>query len=387
MGKIVSSVLGGGGDAGAAQMSSSNNLMKANVARLEAIDIPTIEAQKIALQNPELVDQLVAEFQQRSQLEDIGQDPRLALANQKVLEQMAGVAETGGDAQAALDWAQARTRGASALQAGMATADQQNQATGTFDSGARMVGQQAAAQQAAQMQSDAALRIAAEKQNARMAGMQQMANQAAQMGQQDLNVKQIAGSANERRLAQAAQAKNAINQFNKQYQINRANQTSANANQQEIYNKGLQQQQFQNQMSKATGVTQQQGQQAANLQAQAAAAQQAQQAQTGALLNLGGTLGAAAIASDERLKKEIKEYNSSDFLDALSPYKYEYKDKKFGDGEHVGVMAQDLEKTAAGAKLVMDTKEGKMVDYSKAGPAILASLAEINKRLKKVEDK
>jgi hypothetical protein len=282
-------------NAGKSEMKESNQLMRDNVAKLEALDIPTIEAQKIALQNPELVDQLVAEYQQRSQLEDITQDPRLAMANQRVLEQLAGVAETGGDAQAVLDWAQARNRGASALQAGMSTADQQNQATGTFDSGARLLGQQAAAQQAAQMQSDAALRIAAEKQNARMAGMQQMANQAAQMGQQDLNVKQIAGSANERRLAQAAQAKNAINQFNKQYQINRANQAAANANQQEIYNKGLQQQQFQNEMAKATGVTGAQNQMASNLQAQGAAAQQAQQAQTGAILNLGGTLGAAAL--------------------------------------------------------------------------------------------
>jgi hypothetical protein len=284
-------------NAGKSEMKESNQLMRDNIAKLEALDIPTIEAQKIALENPELVDQLVAEFQQRSQLEDIAQDPRLAMANQRVLEQLAGVAETGGDAQAALDWAQARQRGAAALQAGMATADQQNQATGTFDSGARFVGQQAAAQQAAQMQSDAALKMAADKQNARLAGMQQMANQAAQMGQQDTNLKQIAGSAEERRLAQASQAKNAINQFNKQYDINRANQIAANKNQQEIYNKGLQQQQFQNQVQKTGGVAQQQAAMAANLQAQGAAAQQAQQAQTSAILGLGGTLGAAAIGA------------------------------------------------------------------------------------------
>ncbi len=64
---------------------------------------------------------------------------------------------------------------------------------------------------------------------------------------------------------------------------------------QEMYNKGLIQQQFQNQMARVTGVTGAQSNLANIYGQQAAAAQQAQQAQTGALLNLGGTLGAAAI--------------------------------------------------------------------------------------------
>jgi NAD(P)-dependent dehydrogenase (short-subunit alcohol dehydrogenase family) len=74
-----------------------------------------------------------------------------------------------------------------------------------------------------------------------------------------------------------------------------ANQAAATRNQQEMYNKGLLQQQFQNQMAKATGVSGAQTSMADNLQKQAAAAQQAQQAQTGAMLKLAGTVGGAAI--------------------------------------------------------------------------------------------
>jgi hypothetical protein len=105
---------------------------------------------------------------------------------------------------------------------------------------------------------------------------------------------------------QKASAADAIAQFNTQQRMGVqsqnlasrqaiANQQAATRNQQEMYNKGLLQQQFQNQIAKATGVTGQQAQMAGNLQQQAGAAQQAQQAQTGALLNLSGTLGAAYL--------------------------------------------------------------------------------------------
>jgi hypothetical protein len=92
-----------------------------------------------------------------------------------------------------------------------------------------------------------------------------------------------------------AQQRTGANAANFNYNATRANQLAANANQQEIYNKGLIQQQYQNQFQKAGGVNQAAGGLAGNLQAQAGAAQQAQQAQTGAILNLAGTVGGAMI--------------------------------------------------------------------------------------------
>ena len=77
------------------------------------------------------------------------------------------------------------------------------------------------------------------------------------------------------------------------------------------------------------------------------------------------------------------------FLDRLSPWSYNYKDPGSPGqtpGRHVGVMAQELEQTPAGAQLITQAPDGtKMVDYSKAGPVMMASLAHLNKRLEAIE--
>lgn len=101
---------------------------------------------------------------------------------------------------------------------------------------------------------------------------------------------------------------------------------------------------------------------------------------------------AAATASDENLKKNAREENNaadkvSSFMDSLKAYNYDYKNKKYGTGKQVGVMAQDLEKTDIGDQMVEDTEDGKMVDYGKGFGAMMASIAELNKRLKKMEGK
>lgn len=94
---------------------------------------------------------------------------------------------------------------------------------------------------------------------------------------------------------------------------------------------------------------------------------------------------AALAASDERVKENVSEFDVEAFLDSLTGYEYDYKDpQKHGEGKQVGVMAQDVEKEAP--NLVVENKDGvKMIDYNKAGGPLFASLAEINKRLKKIE--
>ena len=92
--------------------------------------------------------------------------------------------------------------------------------------------------------------------------------------------------------------------------------------------------------------------------------------------------------SDENLKEDVEPFDASDFLDKITGYKYKYTDRPdLPEGEHVGVMAQDLEKSVVGKDLVKDTPNGKMVDYSKAGGPIFAALADLNERLKKTEGK
>jgi hypothetical protein len=281
-----------GSSAGRSEMAESNRLMRDNVARLEAIGIPTIEAQKIALQSPELVGLLEAESLGTSSFEDIQVDPRLQAAQMAALEDITGIAEAGGmDAQSRLNIEQGLGRVAGAEQARL----QQLREDPTLGQGQRLALQSQAIQGASQSGRDVALQTAAQAQQARMAALGQQANMASGMQGQQL---QLAG--------QKASAADAIAQFNTQQRMGVqsqnlaarqgiANQTAATRNQQEMYNKGLIQQQFQNEMAKATGVTGQQSQMATNLQNQAAAAQQAQQAQTGAILGVAGTAAGAYL--------------------------------------------------------------------------------------------
>lgn len=108
----------------------------------------------------------------------------------------------------------------------------------------------------------------------------------------------------------------------------------------------------------------------------------------------GGSSSAAVAASDEKnkTKKGAGEDNIKEFLNAIKAHSFEYKDKMknnplAGDGEYVGPMAQDLEKTELGKSMVIDTPEGKVVDYGKGFGAMLASQAMLNERLKKLEGK
>ena len=49
-------------------------------------------------------------------------------------------------------------------------------------------------------------------------------------------------------------------------------------------------------------------------------------------------------------------------------------------------MAQDLEQTDTGKKAIIETEDGKMVDYAKLLPAMLAGLAESHHKIMSLED-
>lgn len=201
--------------------------------------------------------------------------------------------------------------------------------------------------------------------------------------------------------AQQAQANDAISKFNAQnkqqtnlYNVGARNDAQAQnlaakqnisntntnlQNQQQQYNKELKQKQYENELKKRQG---QLGVATTNSQIQGQNSQNTANAwnQTGGMMMSG-----AAMLSDERCKEEIEDFSPSDFLDSITGHKFQYKDKKHGEGEQVGVMAQDLLKTEAGSKLVAETPEGLAVDYSKSGPTVMASLASLNDRLRKIE--
>lgn len=92
--------------------------------------------------------------------------------------------------------------------------------------------------------------------------------------------------------------------------------------------------------------------------------------------------------SDEKTKDK---FEPKKFLDALHAYSFEYKPEfknvpGAGEGRYLGVMAQDLEKAGpVGRSMVKDTPTGKEVDFGKGLGAMLASQADLNKRLSSIE--
>jgi hypothetical protein len=284
----------GGGDAGKSEMEKANKLMQDNIARLEAIGIPSIEAQRIALQTPELVGQLEAEVLGPSAMEGVQEDPRLKAINMAAMQDVAGIAAAGGlDANARLNLEQGLGRVAGSEQARL-SALRENPDMGA---GQKLLLQMQAIQGAGQAKNQVALQSAAQSQDARMAALRLQGDMATQMSQQQLALAGQKASADDVIKQFNTQGRQGVNQFNAQNRIATQRGIENTRNQVEMYNKGLFQQDFQNRMAKATGVSGAQNNLANQYTAQGGAAQQAQQAQTGALLNLAGTVAGAGIGA------------------------------------------------------------------------------------------
>ncbi len=114
----------------------------------------------------------------------------------------------------------------------------------------------------------------------------------------------------------------------------------------------------------------------------------ANNATTGGLL---GGLGDLVGLSDERAKTDVADARGDidRMLEGLSSARgavsWRYKDPAHGTGRWDGVMAQDLERSDAGKRLVTDTPAGKVVDVTKAAMATLAASARLHERLKALE--
>lgn len=107
------------------------------------------------------------------------------------------------------------------------------------------------------------------------------------------------------------------------------------------------------------------------------------QKNSGMIQNIGQ---AASMLSDRRTKTDIRdgEADADKALKGLSAHVYRYKDPKNGEGERLGIMAQDLE--AAGLKhAVRETERGKEVDIGGLAGALAAMMPGLDKRISKLE--
>lgn len=103
-----------------------------------------------------------------------------------------------------------------------------------------------------------------------------------------------------------------------------------------------------------------------------------------------GTAGGLMAASDERVKTNVQSGSPAarEMLDSLSAKSFRYRAPGPNEaGERLGIMAQDLERSKAGAPLVHQGPDGvKRVDVPGAAMASLAAVADVHDRLRRLEE-
>ena len=391
MGGVVKGVTDAVGltDSGAAEkaMGKAAGLSKQQIARLDAIDLPDIEKQKILLENPELVGLLEAEQIGPSALEEISLDPTLRANQLKALQSLAQQADEGLTAEDKFAMEQLLGDVAAQERSQLAGIESEMARRGMESSGAAERAKREAIQGGANAAREKAMQMAAQAQQNKMGALQALGNQSGQMQSQDFaRQAQVASARDTIAQANAANRQQVAGQ-NLAARQNIENQRANLSNQQQMYNKGLQQQQFQNQLQKAGAQNVASGNLANMYQGQAAAQAQADASTMGTL----GKLGAAAL-SDVRTKVDIEggESGIRNMLDKLQPYEYNYKDEfkeDSGDeGRQLGVMAQDLEASPLGSEFVQEDENGtKRVDYGKMGSTQMAAISDLHQRIKALE--
>lgn len=95
----------------------------------------------------------------------------------------------------------------------------------------------------------------------------------------------------------------------------------------------------------------------------------------------------AGMMSDERVKKNIQPSGlaASEAIGATQGYQFEYEPGYGAPGQRTGLMAQDLERTPAGAAIVSNTPYGKAVDIGGLASLTAASQAETLPRIARLE--
>lgn len=358
--------------------------IRKGMAYLEGLTPPELAAldlEQVGELSPELARAISAEG---TAFEDVYVDPRLKQAQQDALEQLQGIAEAEG--LTAQDKAllsriarQERTQERGQREAII----QQAQQRGIAGSGLELMQQMQAQQDAATRQSIRDQEIAALAEQRKLEALQQAGQLGGQMRSQEFGEQ-----------AQIAQARDLMERFN-----------LANQQQVELTNVGARNQAQQYNLAVAQDIANREAQSRYELPqqdwanrmtlAQAKAGVQSGYAQmlgqqSGANMQMLGSAAIAAAASDVNVKKNIEMAPDEidNFLNELTGYKFSYKEpEKYGEGERLGVMAQDMEKSELGDKAVFKNQEGtKMIDGADALGSILASLGRLNEKVNALEE-
>lgn len=389
------------------QVASAGDKKKAEAAMKEAISIidsvgaPPDLSREIIREKFQQAGVLTPEVEQAidvgiSKVSQIQEDAGLRQAQMGALQTLSQVGVTGlrPEDRAALN--QVRAEVQRDAEAKRQQIIQNMQARGQAGGGAELAASLLSSQGATETAAEQSDRLAAQASQNALAAIQQAGNLGGSIRSQDFNVAQA-----------KAQAADAFRQFDVQNQIAQQQRNIASKNQaqqfnltnlQDITNKNVDQ--INQERLRQAQAKQDYFQDQLNLAQARSNARNAQQnfytnraqstAQAFSSMGSGAGQGLGAMAgamSDKNLKTDISDSSERlhKALNELRPYQYKYKDEKFGDGDQVGIMAQDLEKLAPQA--VEDTEDGKMVDFSKLGGPIMAILAHLNERLNELEGK
>ena len=329
-----------------------------------------------------------------SEFDNVSSDPRLKDAQMSALRSMQDIANNGGmNAEDKANLARIQSE-ASQADRGRREAIMQNmQARGMGGAGAELLAQLQSSQAATDRQAQQGLDVAGMAQRRALEAMMNQGNMAGNIRGQDF------GEASQKASAADAIAKfnasnslanqqfNIGNDINKQQTnmqaINQGNQFNIqgkqgvasanvdNTNKAQVQNNDVKQQGFGNDMTIK-------GAQSGALQNQAQAIDTRTGQKSAKDSQMFGTLaqaGAAAYASDKRVKKDIKEVNLDDiteFLAAVKPKAFTYKGS---NDPKLGLMAQDVENTRLGDKVVKEDDNGmKMIDQQSLNGVMLAAI-------------
>jgi hypothetical protein len=376
---------------------AENKELEKIIEMYESIGLPRQEALNLALQQFEVGELGQAEELGASGMEALSADPEVLAQQKATLAKLAEVGEAGLTPEDIAERNELMRNIAGQEQSRQKAIAQEMAQRGISGSGVELATRLGSSQASAQRAAESAEALEAEKYRRALQGITQAGQYAGQLRGQEFGE----GAAK-------ASAADAIAKFNLQ---NRANIQAQNiARQRDVGDRNVQlqhqkelaekqaaiqqpAQQFQQQMA-LTGAKAGAYQTQAQIDAQKEAAKagaKAQEKSAGFGL-LGNVIGAGAglLASDENVKVNIEdgEEKIDEMLDNVEPKSYDYVDPKYGEGNHVGVMAQDLENSELGETFVEEDMEGvKRVDYQKMTPTILAAQTKQHEEMKDVKNK
>lgn len=242
----------------------------AAVAELEKVGIPSIEAQQIVLQNPHLVGQLVPELQQQidqanSEMENVQVPSKYGEAQDKALDKLIEMGNTPFTLSEQIANEQQRRATEGVMEQQRSAALQNAAQRGMAGSGLEFAMGQSGAQQAQQQLANESEAKIQEAQNRVLNSIAQggnlatdLSNQSFSQQAQKANAQDIINAFNTQGARGVQQAnvgaKNAAQQTNLAAKQAVADATVGNANQQEVHNKGLIQQDYQNRLNKAQAI-------------------------------------------------------------------------------------------------------------------------------------